>query len=498
MFIPTNNVVPKQFFDATGRLKYGVLRTLYHTKVHANDDKAPGTVPKSSIPPWLYTDAAYGKKIFDSLFMYCVTKEWGLVMDKKEKKVDPRLQRLNQREWLKSMCGESNWDKMLAKYKLTSGLQLHYQGRLVDAMREHFDWAFDPAIEGHLHDNDFTYEGMNKETEIGGRVWKMVDHWIKGDLGVVLYDPETGKVDQRLLLQNRNALAASRGFGSWQAFERHHSGLYGLRMGCDIARPETRKEMVRGKSQTKLLQIGSLGHVLKWYCPKAFDPSVPGHLHVNDFSEAPWPFRDLAERKEAILHLAIEDHIPINEVSAFLTRTRLEAKGVPNLLENGESAWELFTKCFADEIARGHIVREHLYVPVESNEGTSAVHINGTHLALSEDLRTCIARQEAPEYVVIYKRTRMISGQGSSFKLVPAYVVRLNEPQKLVPFEQANLPNQSSRETVSRLLLKGTGNHRPIVIQKLPEEQQAVVVAIFSRYSDIEKVYDYLREKQGV
>jgi len=383
-----------------------------------HDQHIAGTASAGCMPLWISSPTKRGRSAFNYLFRRCVLERWEIQLDKKTLTVDPRLHRLEQPALLKELCGKPKWETLLRRDRLLSGLEAHYKkskGKILSAFKENFPWAFDENTPGHLHDNDFYYEGMYLDVKEKGIIWNLLDHFIRVDIGVILYDPQTKQFDRRLLPENRGQLAKELGYLNWSDLEKK-VGLVSILRFCPIA------EGTRTKS-------GSLGKLLAWRYPLVFSILTKGHFDIGDFDVAGISSRQ-DENKKLLIHIMATLKIDLQRFTRRVTRQILLDNGFPITPE--ESALEVFCRHFDEEIKALGPNPEFLYAEIESDSNQAWFKIDGTIYSFpAEAMYRCLrARQVSAEEIIIYARpTKRAVGKGD---LAARHVIKIGSPDELI------------------------------------------------------------------
>lgn len=458
------NLVPRTYRLASGALDRAAILGLYYQRL-----------PKGqTMPAWFSSDTRSGRLVHRMIFCHVLREEWKIVMDSKTRNVDPRLQRREQEALLKELCGEGNWGKLLDKWKLRKGSEHIHNDRILLAFREYFPWAFDPETKNHLHDNDFFYIGMYAEVEVGGRIWDLVDHILRIDLGITLYDPATGTIDRRITTQKgRTEIAKSKGYQNWSDLE-ERTGLAMVLSSSPVALG------IEGRK-------GDLGFLLKWYCPEAFSPELVNHLDVREFIDRPINY---LEKRALLLEIASAQRVPTLLISALISPDQ-----AADLLNPGQTMVELVEECFTAEIERGTFAKECLYTRITIEGGKAKFRAGGKDYAL-EGLSpaSLYARREAPEYIVVYERARrqILKAGEKNFCVIPRHVLMAKpagEITQIRDYDEHIFPPYESQQRLAAQLLKQAP---PIVMQRIPFEIQNSATNFFSARNDIAVVVDYI------
>jgi len=410
---PTDALLP------SGRINFALLAQIH-------DQHIAGTASAGCMPLWISSPTPRGRAAFNFLFRRRALNNWGLQLDKKNLTVDPRLQKLNQPALLIGLCGESSWKALLIQDKLWSGLQCHYQGkgRMFSVFSENFPWAFDEETPGHLHYNDFPHEDMYLDITEDGPVWNWLDHIIRIDLGIVLYNPQTGQLDQRLLPENRGQFAKEHGYANWTALE-EKTGLAG------ILRFSPKAEGSRTRS-------GSLGKLLAWHCPLAFDPQTKGYFEISDFDYSSIDNRQ-DENKKLLLHIMAKLGLNEQSFTRRVTRQILLNEGFP--ITQKESVLEVFCRYFEG------IAPEFLFAEIETNGNQSWFKLGGKVYSFPAQalVRCLLAKQGSKDYIIIYARpARRVIGKNDP---AAKYIIKTSTPNELLEAAPELLAAMRKEET---------------------------------------------------
>jgi hypothetical protein len=486
--------IPKTLLTPTGKVRFDALYQLF---------RGLGSAP---VPRWMFNHKQHGRAIYDYVVQRVVTEQWK-VLDRSTNFVDPRLKLSEQSKWLKQQCGEGNWLTFIRKSKLLGGFITHYQGKALLLFKANFAWAFDSKLKVHLDERDFFYEGMyadltlpTKESPLGGFMWRELDHLLRVDLGITFFDPETGKIDDQMLPHNRDKFAKAKGYTNWEELERK-TGLYSFLIYSPIA---------HGSMNEK----GNLGFLLQFRYPEAFDPKTPGHVHVDEFSSS-WRPLTTADKKERLSHLALEGGFKEEEIPLIVTMELLAQKGAAFILKEGETVLDLFRACFRAEFDSGKFDASHIFSPVVfegSQTGVFRVYETIPNGASNRGGRIDLwapfqfeglpprlfVRMESASsktdlgYAVIYekdRRTHVTGGMVVRRELIPRYIIKLDDPRKLLPYTDAAFPGIQLTGEIGRRLRELAP---PRVIQRYTAAVQKEMVHQYGGDKNLLRVVRYL------
>lgn len=447
-------------------------------------------VPKErDIPPWMFANTPQGRENLDVIWSHCMRSVWRLDFHKGEGRVDPRLKRQNQehlflghipRSWAQEpwlvffqdpdaeylvfkpgaenligrekdplglwqysqrvSCQATNWEKFLARHKLAAGIKTHYDGEPLGAFLYHIAWAFhNPQIPGHYHYNDFT-DFLARETEARAR--HLTDHVLREDYGLVEQRGEFYILDRRLLPDFMTGFTGGLGFKKTRDFLRA-TGLASVMQSWPAAR-------------------GTFQGLLAACYPSAFDPRNPEHIDLWLFRTGD-RFPTIVEKKEALLHIAGELRVPLEELHYQLMPSQLEARRVSDLLQPGQTMRGLVESCLPE------VVLDPTGDRIVFLDGQSRFQIRGREYSFPENLDGWLVRQGSSEHMVIFGKgegevsekqgiRRIVVGhqtvvrKQTSGMLRPIYVVRFDTPEALRKYNPSEYPDIAILEEITDLL----------------------------------------------
>jgi hypothetical protein len=459
------------------------------------------------IPPWMFANTAQGRRNFDTIFVYCVTRFWKIELDRVRSKVDPRLKLRNQKalflgqipcgwvleafgkeskawqaffinpeeeyltfkpeigeggikaagfgdeperkllsllQYSKDIaCGSANWDTFVLKHKLWTGMRTHYGGSVMEAFLFNFPWAFHRASVK----GDLHYSDFKNflAADASPRAKLLTDHLLREDYRLVKQEGNFTVIDPRLLPDASTPLAKELGFANYTDFIRS-TGIHSIIMQV----PEAG---------------GSFGGLLFWCFPGGFDPHNPRHIHLWDFLKVgEGRFPSLVEKANALMHVAEELRIRIGQIYWRMTPEVLTEQKIPDLLDSGQAVCDVFAQYFADQIRTGAVIPE---ARIDYTGGQSRFQLlGGGTFSFSTDLTDCFARQDSKEHLTIYKKPEQVSG-GAIVRIrkdaggsvvsrtrepFPAYAVYFSDPTTLRPYDAAVFPEMTAFGSLSKEL----------------------------------------------